>query len=1274
MVRKLAGTLATVGMLSSPLAFALGLGEAELLSSLNQPFKAKIQLAQAQGVPAEDIRVALADEKAFARAGLDRQQFLQNLSFSVRSQNGQPYIDLSSAAPVKEPFLNFLLQVEWPEGQLMREYTFLIDPPTFNNTLTQQYAQTSQAAPRLAAPAATRQVEEGARRIKIGPTDTLWSLARKNRPDTRVTIKQAMLAIQDANPDAFPTGNINNMEAGSTILIPSRAAMTDRSAASAAREVARQNKAWVASRAQAVKAPQTATKAPDPSLSLVAENSGSDDTAAVREELALSKESLAQSDREKAELSSRLDELQKQVNTLQKLIRLKDEQLAAMEAMLDKQNQLLAGKSAGDTDAAPDAAAEKPAAAPEQAAAPEETTATDIAPTEPPKATTAAAATGGKAMPGAIALDLAGEADKQAAETEQPAEAEAGTEPEPAEPVASFSLDKQESQELDTSSFLMDTLKNNMLLIGGGAAGILSLVLLMMIMRRRRNAADSKQSESGSDNADLMAGAAGGAAGMAALDAVSDDDLPDDLSLDDDLSGDLDLDDNLSDDLSLDDELSADTSLDLDDLGDADATAVKASEEIEDLGDFDLGDLGGDLGGDLETGSETAASDDELSLDDELNLDDLDFSEDFDLGDLEDDKESDDPFAQAELTEDTVSGKDDDAGESVQDNLNDPEDSADNTVLPEQDADDELAAIDFPQPEAVDSEPETELTFAEPKVEGMLSLDDLDTLSVSDDEPQAMPETELTLDDLAGDTDSADMVDLTGSGLDVPEVATEPLPEIDDLSELNSELSAVSDDSTSDTDPQSTSDEDTEDDGLIDLTGEDLSDLDLLVEDTAEEAPESDEDDDLLALLADEAIADEAAEAEAVAAPDADTDEDAGVVDLSDLDITDLSHDLSEEPVQEHSEEQDLASLTAGDPVERVLSEARDFRDAGQPEHAAATLQRALNDYPQDNRLRLDFMDVLVELGDEATFDHELLQLQNSGSAKELTEAMALQQELYRQMGSDSSDATVAGSDQQISPSVSDQDDDILDLNSELDALGRDFDRYADEGPQVTEADAEPGPEMEDLGTLDYELTDLEDMADDEDDEPLIRLDESSETPEPLELDDYALGDDFDQSLLDEAVAAASDENPEYAFDNDGEALRSDTKEYIEDLGDLSMAAQKDSDLELSDMETLMGQDLMDDEPVDLSPDIDSDDELSDLGDLSDISFEQGADDNLDSLNVDGLLDENEDPEIKLDLARAYVEMGNTASAIEALQDVLKRGTADQKEEAAALAAKLQGE
>ncbi|SFX44359.1 FimV/HubP family polar landmark protein [Marinospirillum alkaliphilum] len=216
----------------------------------------------------------------------------------------------------------------------------------------------------LASSTATPQAQ---RRVRVGPRDTLWSIARTNRPDNNITIKQAMLAIRDANPQAFPGGNINEMEAGATLVIPTAAAMMRRTASQAEEEVRRQNQAWVASKApplptaqerqqpapQVAPAPVTrqpapaAASAPQPAperadtrprdLQLVTPPATDTQQQRIRElesRLASSEEGLQAVEREKDELAERITEMQQQINTLQQLIRLKDEQLADMERQL----------------------------------------------------------------------------------------------------------------------------------------------------------------------------------------------------------------------------------------------------------------------------------------------------------------------------------------------------------------------------------------------------------------------------------------------------------------------------------------------------------------------------------------------------------------------------------------------------------------------------------------------------------------------------------------------------------------------------------------------------------------------------------------------------------------------------------------------------------------------------------------------------------------------------------------------------------------------------
>lgn len=206
--------------------------------------------------------------------------------------------------------------------------------------------------------ASTTATPTGQRRVQVGPRDTLWSIARTTRPNNNITIKQAMLAIRDANPRAFPSGNINEMESGSTLVIPTAAAMMRRTALQAEQEVRRQNQAWVASRDQAPSrpapvadirptprppmdtAPAAAPERPETrprDLQLVTPPASTAQQERINQlegRLSASEESLQLAEREKDELAERITEMQQQVNTLQQLIRLKDEQLVDMERQL----------------------------------------------------------------------------------------------------------------------------------------------------------------------------------------------------------------------------------------------------------------------------------------------------------------------------------------------------------------------------------------------------------------------------------------------------------------------------------------------------------------------------------------------------------------------------------------------------------------------------------------------------------------------------------------------------------------------------------------------------------------------------------------------------------------------------------------------------------------------------------------------------------------------------------------------------------------------------
>jgi pilus assembly protein FimV len=113
--------------------YALGLGEIEVDSFLNQPLKAEIEVISARAGEIDDLLVSLASRDAFTRAGLSRPSHLAELRFSVKKneEGDEAVILITTKSAIKEPFLNFLVEADWSKGRLIKEFTVLLDPPFY---------------------------------------------------------------------------------------------------------------------------------------------------------------------------------------------------------------------------------------------------------------------------------------------------------------------------------------------------------------------------------------------------------------------------------------------------------------------------------------------------------------------------------------------------------------------------------------------------------------------------------------------------------------------------------------------------------------------------------------------------------------------------------------------------------------------------------------------------------------------------------------------------------------------------------------------------------------------------------------------------------------------------------------------------------------------------------------------------------------------------------------------------------------------------------------
>ncbi len=370
-LRKLALAVGLASALGADLASALGLGELKLNSALNQPLDAEIELLNIKDLSKDEILVNLAALEEFQRAGVDRLYFLTGLKFTIDlgSPSG-PVVRVTTRNPVNEPYLNFLLKAEWPSGNLMREYTLLMDLPTFSNDSVRPIQRTETKAPRSntvrpsTADSANSQPmpvsredsasmqQGGSEYGPVSSTDTMWGIALKVRPDRSLSVQQTMLAIQRANPDAFINDNINLLRKGQVLRIPSHNEILDMTARQAISQVAEQNTAWTGKTAgRESAAPLDAANRSSTVRSIPTEvegrvklgvdtdsgdsgyGAGSDDSRseALDNERAISLEELDKSNRQNGELKSRVSDLEAQIETMERMMEIANNDLRAMQ-------------------------------------------------------------------------------------------------------------------------------------------------------------------------------------------------------------------------------------------------------------------------------------------------------------------------------------------------------------------------------------------------------------------------------------------------------------------------------------------------------------------------------------------------------------------------------------------------------------------------------------------------------------------------------------------------------------------------------------------------------------------------------------------------------------------------------------------------------------------------------------------------------------------------------------------------------------------------------
>ncbi|MCW4152251.1 hypothetical protein OM427_22275 [Halomonas sp. 18H] len=231
--------LSMVGSIS----WALELGPAQVQSRLEAPLQAMLPLVDGGAYSPSAIEVSVAGQDAFADAGVEWTPMAGGVQASIQERQGQPVVMLTSNQPITSPWLDLLLTVASPDGRQSQAITLLFDPPDYSAVDQPAASVAPQPAAENNAPAAPQTPETAQGDAYVRSGDTLWSVAARTKP-AQASVQQMMLALLEANPSAFPSGNIHEMRAAQRLTLPDESRVMARSADQAAETIRAMNAAW----------------------------------------------------------------------------------------------------------------------------------------------------------------------------------------------------------------------------------------------------------------------------------------------------------------------------------------------------------------------------------------------------------------------------------------------------------------------------------------------------------------------------------------------------------------------------------------------------------------------------------------------------------------------------------------------------------------------------------------------------------------------------------------------------------------------------------------------------------------------------------------------------------------------------------------------------------------------------------------------------------------------------------------------------------------------
>ncbi len=202
------GLIALALFTSSMLVNAIELGEITVNSRLNEPFSAAIPLKEVESVQGPMV------------VSVEPKQ--QGLTAHISIENNQTTVQLASETPIKEPALTFNVTVASQGQEAFKQFTALLDIP---------FTEQTNAVRRYYGP--------------TEPRETLWAVAESVKPSNRFSVHQTMVALFLLNPHAFLAHNMNGLQAGKNLKIPTNREIQQVSLSQTLSTILAHNKQWL---------------------------------------------------------------------------------------------------------------------------------------------------------------------------------------------------------------------------------------------------------------------------------------------------------------------------------------------------------------------------------------------------------------------------------------------------------------------------------------------------------------------------------------------------------------------------------------------------------------------------------------------------------------------------------------------------------------------------------------------------------------------------------------------------------------------------------------------------------------------------------------------------------------------------------------------------------------------------------------------------------------------------------------------------------------------